>query len=391
METRIQSRLVNVWHIGAWNRNIGDWALAYQLHRLLNEQGRVRGLAFRFYMVDSQRTYFHQALVDQMNEEADLILIGGGGLIFHRPEDKSVSGWSFNIEPEKLQRIAKPIVVYAVGYNRFGFDQTEFPAATAPHLRLLQSKASLFSVRNSGTRGTLIERYGLNPGKLDIVPDPGICLFDRPIAIPKKRSGAPVIAVNWAGDRPNLRYPAPHEENARYFLNTLKSALLKCVKETNAQVMFLPHLMNVDSDMYDEFAEGFPEGSIFSIHRELPYLYAPPGEILYPHIPFFTNVFRQADVLIGMRLHNCILAFGAGRPFITLGSHPKLRFFAEDVGLARYNLPLMDPLRETADEMYKTIRGCLDNAAYKEEVRKSLHGELEKLKTFNARVLDLVS
>ena len=188
-----------------------------------------------------------------------------------------------------------------------------------------------------------------------------------------------------------MRYPAPHDENAGYFLNGLKSALLKCVKEANAQVMFLPHLMNVDSDMYDEFADGFPEGSIFSIHRELPHLYAPPGEMLYPHVPFFTNIFRQADVLIGMRFHNCVLGFGAGRPFITLGSHPKLRFFAEDVGLTRYNLPLTDPRRETADEMYKIIRDCLDNAAYKDQVRSSLNIELAKLKSFNQRLLDVVN
>ena len=71
MEETSRARLVNVWHIGAWNRNVGDWALAYQLHRLLNEQGRPRDVTFKFYMVDSQRTYFHQALVDQMNEEAD--------------------------------------------------------------------------------------------------------------------------------------------------------------------------------------------------------------------------------------------------------------------------------------------------------------------------------
>src|SRR6266576_2624053 len=98
MEKPTRSRLINVWHIGAWNRNIGDWALAYQLHRMMREQGRLRDLAFNFYQVDSQRTAFHPALVQQMNEEADLILVGGGGLIFHRPEDRSVSGWSFNID-----------------------------------------------------------------------------------------------------------------------------------------------------------------------------------------------------------------------------------------------------------------------------------------------------
>jgi hypothetical protein len=36
------TRVINVWHIGAWNRNVGDWAVAYSMHRLLNEQGRAR-------------------------------------------------------------------------------------------------------------------------------------------------------------------------------------------------------------------------------------------------------------------------------------------------------------------------------------------------------------
>ena len=107
-------------------------------------------------MVDSQRTYFHQGLVDQMNEEADLILIGGGGLIFFRPEDESASGWSFNIEMEKLRGISKPIVVYAVGYNRFGFDPA---SASAPFVATLVDVTGLviyFSVGLVILRGTLL-------------------------------------------------------------------------------------------------------------------------------------------------------------------------------------------------------------------------------------------
>jgi len=391
MEETSRARLVNVWHIGAWNRNVGDWALAYQLHRLLNEQGRPRDVTFKFYMVDSQRTYFHQALVDQMNEEADLILVGGGGLIFFRPEDKSISGWSFNIEPEKVCALKKPLIVYAIGYNRFAYDETEFPPATAQHLRITQAKAALFSVRNNGTRRTLIERYGLDPNKIDVVPDPGICLYDRPIEIRPKRNAAPFIAVNWAADRPHQRYPKPSEENAKYFLISLKTALVQSVKDLGTQILFLPHLMQIDTDIFEYFASGFPKGSIFSLHHELPYIYAPPGEMLYAHVPFFTNVFRQADVLIGMRLHNCVLGFGAGKPFITLGSHPKLGFFAEDTGLMKYKIPLVDPNEETPERMYATIAACLKDEAYKEQVRSALCSELQKLRSFNERLLDLVS
>lgn len=385
------TRLLNVWHIGAWNRNVGDWALAYQMHRLLNEQGASRGIAFRFHQIDSQRTFFYPELVDQMNDEADLIVIGGGGLIFARPEDRSVSGWSFNIPPADLARLRPPIVVHGIGYNRFAYDTQPFPPATAPHLRQLQDKAVLFSVRNHGTRRQLIERYGLDPNRLDVVPDAGICLYDRPIAVPGLRRDVPVVALNWAGDRPHQRYPPPAEENAREFLARTKAALRRLVDERGVQIMFLPHLVSLDTDMYDEFADGFPTGTIVNTHRAVPYLYPPPGEMMYAHIPFFTNLFRQADVILGMRLHTCILAFGAGTRFIPLGSHPKVHYFADDVGASRYRLRLCDPQTETADTIRNTVAHCLDDVEYRDMLRRSLQQQLDRLRRFHEHLLDVIA
>lgn len=383
-------RVFNVWHIGAWNRNVGDWALAYQMHRLLNEQAYPKGITFKFYLLDSQRTSFHPGLIDQMNEEADLILVGGGGLIFFRPEDRSVSGWSFNINTSDLERVQPPIIVYGIGYNKFLFDKTDFPPETGPHLRQLQTKAELFSVRNKGTAKILVEQYGLDRQRVGVVPDPGICLYDRPILIPARRKDGPIIAINWAGDRPEHRYPEPPEENMRYFMLAAKQALLLCVKRLGAQIMFLPHLLHVDSDMYTDFSRGFSEGSVFSTHIELPFLYPPPGELLYPHVPFFTNIFRQADLVIGMRLHTCVLSFGAATRFIPLGSHPKLRYFLDDVGVPDYSSPLVDPFQETADYLFENIKACLDDSEYKAILDCSLGKQLQVLRDFNEQVFDLL-
>ncbi len=383
-------RVFNVWHIGAWNRNVGDWALAYQMHRLLNEQARTRNLHLTFYLVDSQRTFFHPAMVDQINEEADLVLVGGGGLIFFRPEDQSVSGWSFNIAPSDLDRIRCPIVVYGIGYNKFLYDQNEFPEVTDRHLRQLQSRAKLFSVRNYGTRQILIEQFGLNAQSIEVIPDAGVCLYDRPIEIPARSKNKPVIAINWAGDRPHFRYPVPAEENARHFMDVVKTGLLRCVKELDAQIMFLPHLLHVDSDCYKEFSEGFPSGSMFATHEELPFLYPPPGEILYPHVPFFTNIYRQADLVIGMRLHACVLAFGAETKFIPLGSHPKLRYFLQDVNVPDYSVALVDRQEDTADRVFEKIRSCLRDEKYDECLKRSLTAQLQRLRAFNERLLDVL-
>jgi polysaccharide pyruvyl transferase WcaK-like protein len=389
METRNNMKIYNVWHIGAWNRNVGDWALCYQMHRLLNEQAMEKGMALKFHMVDSQRTFFYPELIDQMNEEADLIIIGGGGLIFLRPEDSSRSGWSFNISIQEMERIRKPIVVYGVGYNRFRFDPNNFPEVTSRHLSKLQEKSALFSVRADGTYKVLIEEFGLNSKKIDVIPDPGICLYDRPMSLTQRQKEGPVIAVNWAGDRPHYRYPEPHESNEKALMNNLKSALVKCVKELDAQVMFLPHLMNIDTDMYPTFAEGFPEGKIFSTHLTHPFLYPPPGEMIYPHVPFFTNLFRQADVMIGMRFHSCVLAFGAGAKIMPLGSHPKVGGLLEEVGKMDYSLPFIDPKNESSEAVFIKISECLKDKQYQLFLDGELAAQIKNLKEFNKKILNI--
>ena len=385
-------RLLNVWHIGAWNRNIGDWALAYHMHHLLNEQAALKGWHLNFYLVDGQRTYFHPELVDQLNAEADLVIIGGGGNLFHRPEDHSQSGWMLNISLTELDRVKKPIVVYGIGYNRFPFDPNEFPAITSRHLMYLQEKAQLFSARNHGSKKVMVEQFGLIPNKIDVIPDAGICLYDRHIEIPALNKKGPVIALNWAGDRPSFRYPEPAEQHMQRSQDIIKSALLRSVHELDAQIMFLPHLMGIDTEIYPDFAEGFPSRSIFSTHLELPFLYRPPGEILYANVPFFTNFFRQADLVLGMRAHTCILSFGAGTKFIPLGEHRKLAHFAADVGIpSDYVIPRLPLGPDAAAQVFGKIQSCLEDSSYQRLIETAHGKQMEILRSFNDRVLDVLA
>ncbi len=376
--------ILNVWHVGAWNRNVGDWAMAFHMHRMLDRQARERGAALKFYMVDSQRTLFHPALIDQMNEEADLVLIGGGGLIFLRPEDESKSGWSFNTTTAEVDRIKKPIVVYGVGYNRFPYDPNSFPEITGRHLQHLQKRSEIFSARDVGTKDALVGVFGCQAKGVDVVPDAGLALHDRAIDIPALRAGRKgLIGLNFAGDRPHYRFP--REKDWPIFQKTVKKAMLEYARD-GWQIMFLPHLIGIDSDMYESFAEGFPKGSIFSTHKELSYLYPPAGEMLYSHIPFFTNLFRKPDLTLGMRGHTCIISFGAGTPFMPLGAHRKLGDFSADLDVPLdYSLGLP----ESAETMSKTMRRCLADAKYKKAIRDSVPRQVKKIEVFNERVLDV--
>lgn len=377
-----------IWHIGAWNRNIGDWTAGYNLHRMLERQALDRGMALSFYLVDSQRGVFHDAMVNQLNNEADMLIAGAGGMIFNRPLDQSVSGWAFNITIEKLKKIRVPIVVYGIGYNKFYFDTNKWPDLMGRHLGTLQEMAKIFSVRNEGSRNMLHKEFGLDPERIDIIPDPGMRLCDCHIDIPGMAKDRPVIGINWAGDRPEERFPEPSEETRIYFVDTIRKTLLKVVKEEKAQILFIPHLADVDVSVYEELKKGFPDGSILDLREQLPHLYPPAGEMLYYNVPFMTNIYRQVDLVLGMRGHACIFAFGAGTKFIPIGSHNKVMYFAQDVGVPDYSIRMINPEVETVDYMYERIVTCLHDKEYHEILKLRMKEQFAALDKANERVLD---
>lgn len=50
-------------------------------------------------------------------------------------------------------------------------------------------------------------------------------------------------------------------------------------------------------------------------------------------------VFRDASLVISMRLHGCVMAYGQRTPFVALSYHPKLIGFAQTVGCRHFLLP----------------------------------------------------
>ena len=112
--------MIRIAHVGGWGRNYGDLALQAGQMRVLREDAPE---ALDFLPIHCQQTWFHDDLIDMINETCDLLMLGGGGMIFHRPEDSSRSGWQFNIALEDLEKIKVPLAVYAIGYNPLHFDE----------------------------------------------------------------------------------------------------------------------------------------------------------------------------------------------------------------------------------------------------------------------------
>lgn len=356
-----------IWHVGAWNMNYGDRVLQVATQKIISDKfdGKIN-----FVNIDIQKTWFSPQLIAKLNTEADLLVIGGGGLIFHRPMDKSHSGWQFNIDINDIDKINVPIAVYGIGYNKFPYDNHVFPQSMWESLQKIINKSVAFSVRNNGTYRTM-EQAGLNMSKVAVVPDSAMFLDPFPFHHSHLNSDKLKIGLNWATDRWHQRFES--EKIAKQALDTTLEVLKEKAQEYNAKIYFIEHLMpNETNIQYKEYArkrfKKILSGTDYCV------LYEDMNQELYPPFdylaPFLVDIYKQMDVMLGMRGHANILSFGQNTPCIGLGEHNKVKWFLDDVHLDNLTVYLDRSARDNISDMQNMIDEVIFNLAnYKTKMR----------------------
>jgi len=313
-----------IWMVGAWANNYGDRILQKANADLLS---RISDCCFAY--INCQQTYFSRQLIDYLNKDADMLFLAGGGLIFNRPQDKSFSGWQWNIKKEDIGHIKVPIVVNAVGYNKFPGDASDFKSGMWDHVQETIDRSVLFSVRNTGTYERL-NCAGLNTSGVEITPDCGMFIKEEPFEHDIFSRGFK-IGLNWATDRIQQRFG----ENWTQKLLDVLTWCKEMIKEKQATVYLIEHLMPNELNYTakkiarEMFASELGKNGII-VRDELE-------TEMYPMFDytasFFANIYGKMDLVVGMRGHSMIVPFGLGVPIIGLGQHNKIKWFLEDVGL----------------------------------------------------------
>ncbi|MBO0346095.1 polysaccharide pyruvyl transferase family protein [Roseibium limicola] len=377
--------MIRIAHIGGWGRNFGDFALQAGQMSILRESAPDD---LDFLPIHCQRTRFHPDLIDLINETCDLFLLGGGGMIFHRPEDSSLSGWQFNISLEDLKRIRIPLAVYAIGYNPFHFDSLKLLPQAMGHLRAVQEKAALFSVRNQGSRKALMEG-GLDGDRIDVIPDPGLYVPPHAFTLPGKPRAGPKIGLNWAGDRPHFRFAEPWEKSRGNLISAICAAFERvAAQHPDLQVYFLPHLEDrIDSDVWPQFQERLGD-RILNLEDAASQIYPPS----LAQVGFLADCYRQMDLTIGMRGHANIVPYGMNTPILGLGSHDKVGFFLKEVGLEKAWLSTQQSAdagggEAIADRIFETLA---NKASLKAEMATGLAECREISLAFHRRLFDVL-
>lgn len=248
-------------------------------------------------------------MVDNFNKSKGII-IGGGGLFLKDTNKNNISGWQWPCSIEMIKKIKTPIILFAVGYNRFR-GQEEFEPYFKENIVELTKKSVYIGLRNHGSINA-VKNYLPKEmhSKLRFQPCmttflsklyPDLCNYSE------KEN---FVAINTAFDRSELRFGDK--------LGETLTNLAKAIKTISAKypIKFYSHMPSDDAFI--------PFLKAFKIKYEIIKLNSKhPAEII--------KEYAKPKLVIGMRGHAQMVPFGCKTPIVSIVSHNKLQWFLDDI------------------------------------------------------------
>jgi len=316
--------------------NYGDTLLFEAVRQTF--EGFAGGDAFEVAGSRSLRDPVGPRLVDHINEHFDAVVVGGGGLFLRDTNANARSGWQWNISLEQLRRLEVPIVVFAVGNNRF-IDQEDFAEPFREHLNLTLDKSVFFGLRNHGSVRTVREYVDHDPERVEYQPCPTtISSYLFPDLYRDRLDGGDDGRVLAVESIIGKRQIAAGFDRDRIYAD--QADVLARLKGEGWRLVSVPHAR---ADML--FHEVLRERGLVDSERVL----WGSRDVLFSGLEAFADL----PVILGTRGHAQMVPFGMGTVPLSLYVHHKTRYFASDIGHAEWAL---DPRAETfTDDLYAAV------------------------------------
>jgi polysaccharide pyruvyl transferase WcaK-like protein len=316
--------MIRISHFGLFSPgNAGDTMLFKIVQEAIKQIAGLQDKEVIFHN-HSVHNLVTQKTVDQVNNEADIIVVGGGGLFLRDTKANENSGWQWNCPVSMITKFTKPIYLFGVGYNRFR-GQKEFDPIFKKHINTLAAKAEFIGLRNSGSveriqaylNPTLHSKIILQPcpttiiSKLDIshIVSPELSAF-------KNFEYRPRIVLNIPFDRADMRYGV-HKD-------TILKSISKAMKhlEINYNIEMVFHCSN---DLNMLVPMEIEEVKYTTKHLEM--------KSFQNIIDYYYLQSLLDSIVISGRGHGQMIPFGFGNLFLSLISHNKLAYFLRDTNL----------------------------------------------------------
>jgi len=284
--------------------NVGDEAILYAIiHALRNEEPTIDITVLSNNPAKTAKTYGVEAVnrwklaeVYEVLKSADGLISGGGSLL----QDKT--GWKTIPYYLAVMGMAKasdtPFFVYAQGMGPVSKLQNKLM------MKQVLKRASILTVRDQDSKD-LLTKIGIKKD-ISIVPDPVLGInpsgFANPFKVKKIKRVIAVSVRDWA--------------QSDVFLPKLAEAFDRLAAEGNTIVLVPMHGKHDDETSQ----------ALRNQMKHQSFVHISPFNA---SIENKMAVIRDADLLIGMRLHALIFAAAGRTPFIALSYDPKIDAFAK--------------------------------------------------------------
>lgn len=331
-------------HIHVWDQNNkGDHAIVIAVQQLIHKHFANADI------VDFPMEVLREGRASQIDEinTCDFVIIGGGGILY---------SYFLPFNTKLIERITSPICTFGIGYIR-EIGGRELTSQEKESIATLMKKASLVSVRDKRTQEFVIEN-GADENKVSLIGDPAVLMNGKKGSF--EMNGIVKIGLNinysgWLGFgefRDDIL--RAYRQVAEYFQNEHDAHIYYCLHHPGEK-------------------EIYPELNI----KNLTVIDLPPEEQFY--------AYSQLDLLIGMMLHSCVMAFGATTPEINVVYDIRNRNFAKFIGHPELAIEpdtlKQGVLLERAKEIFvRKSEYQKSFAAKKEEIQANHLAFIEKIK-----------
>jgi len=283
--------------------NAGDTAIGSAFDFLFEREFQTNSVDFI-----NCRKVFTEKDIDFINQH-DVLFLSGGGLFLYDTFANDVSDWQWGISEELLDKITIPIVVYAVGYNKFR-KQRNFNKTFDNTLNKLVEKSIFFSLRNSGSCRSIkqhIDKRFHEKVRLNFCPT---MLLNNKFQYTSQKTTD--VGFVFAGDRLENRH-----ENLEHFIEQI-SIFVNYLKTIGRQTILINHQNDLWINKYIEFDKTI---DLFGV---------PPSKIY--------QIYTSIDTIISDRGHAQMIPFSCGCKIISPISHDKLKWFLQDIDLEEFGV-----------------------------------------------------
>ena len=317
----------SIWYLGG-NANSYDGKLSYYgIKQVLSARS---GEPLEFTYVDGQSTYLSPTVIGQINNSADLLLVGNGGFI----KDEKELGLKYNINAENANSINVPIVGLSIeDHNKFDGEHWDM-------LEQFITSANLFSVATSDTLDD-IGKHCDSANSVVVVPDAAIFINPYTFTHDIFNTDKLKVGVSWGNGE--LDVLGGLAKSLVDFYN-VKLYLIEQEYPTEASATNKNNVFaQLDTDRYA------------LVHNDLYNELYPPYD---SSAPLLVDVCRQMDLIIGSSAQLAMMAIGQEVPFLGVGSDKYLQNLLSDTGLGFYAPLVQKDIMKEFEVLYGNMDSC---------------------------------